>query len=49
MSRTAQYLRYLVAQMEQLRMIKIYRCARVRGARSFSVCCVRTPVPLRHT
>lgn len=25
MSRTAQYLRYLVAQMEQLRMIKIYR------------------------
>jgi hypothetical protein len=25
MSRTAQYLRYLLAQFEQLRMIKLYR------------------------
>lgn len=26
LSRSAQYLRFLISQMEQLRMIKIYRC-----------------------
>jgi hypothetical protein len=31
MSRSAQYLRYLVAHMEQLRMIKIYRWAKERA------------------